>query len=57
MMFLLTKRGIRIMFSVFSKQRILHRGFNVLRITLEHWFPNCGTRTSSGTRRPSRWNM
>jgi len=22
---------------------------------LEQWFPNCGTRTASGTRRPSRW--
>jgi len=22
---------------------------------LRQWFPNCGTRTSSGTRRPSRW--
>ena len=25
------------------------------RISLAQWFPNCGTRTSSGTRRPSRW--
>jgi len=23
--------------------------------TLCQWFPNCGTRTASGTRRPSRW--
>jgi len=22
---------------------------------LKQWFPNCGTRTTSGTRRPSRW--
>jgi len=22
---------------------------------LNQWFPNCGTRTSGGTRRPSRW--
>jgi len=22
---------------------------------LDQWFSNCGTRTTSGTRRPSRW--
>jgi len=27
----------------------------LLWIALEQWFSNCGTRTTSGTRRPSRW--
>jgi len=27
----------------------------ILPMALQQWFPNCGTRTTSGTRRPSRW--
>jgi len=24
-------------------------------VSLNQWFPTCGTRTTSGTRRPSSW--
>jgi len=29
--------------------------FHSVSETLTQWFLNCGTRTSSGTQRPSRW--
>ena len=24
-------------------------------VTLDQWFPTCGTRTTNGTRKPPRW--
>ena len=36
---------------------LLQMDIQTVKITkpLPQWFPNCGTRTTSGTRRPSRW--
>jgi len=41
-----------------SKNILLSEQFETpmnMEITIVQWFPTCGTRTTSGTRRSSRW--
>ena len=38
----------------FDSQQKLFRS-SKLTVTINQWFPNCGTRSTSGTRRLSRW--
>ena len=43
--------------SLFNIMSDVHKPCVLLEVAirLEQWFPNCDTRTTSGTRRPSKW--
>jgi len=50
------RSGGEISDSVFPKYPTpTFQNFRFRLLNIKQWFPNCGTRTSSGTRRPSRW--
>jgi len=55
--FLVVFRGLLICLSstLFPTQEWFLIYFSGKSIGLKQWFPNCGTPTTGGTRRPSRW--